>query len=281
MACFGAYFAHAQICNVTRATKWFSSSFPNYKVPIQYCPSTTPVQLRTTKYYSVIQSTTPVLLCTTQYYSNTTPYQKVLLQRPAGRWTQYWPAGRDTWKRPAGRRQTAGRPAGDEIANKSPVLSFCLTNFKKQHAKNRTTSRMKRSNHAVVFSTDTKKTRGFCWWCQPHLAGSTKSKWIWIKLRSSRPMLQSVSWNVIICGWNRPQPRSPQIVVVVAGSQIRLTSWGKGSWNPIIYKVLYIPVVGRISSINSFKDSLFSSLKLGKWSNLTSIFSEMGCSTTN
>ena len=129
MACFGAYFAHAQICNVTRATKWFSSSFPNYKVPIQYCPSTTPVQLRTTKYYSVIQSTTPVLLCTTQYYSNTTPYQKVLLQRPAGRWTQYWPAGRDTWKRPAGRRETAGRPAGDEIANKSPVLSIVKMDF--------------------------------------------------------------------------------------------------------------------------------------------------------
>ena len=49
--------------------------------------STTPVLLRTTKYYSVLlqyysvlQSTTPVLLRITKYYSSTTPYYKVLLQ---------------------------------------------------------------------------------------------------------------------------------------------------------------------------------------------------------
>ena len=36
--------------------------------------STTPVLLRTTKYYSVLQGTTPVLLCTTKYYSSTTKY---------------------------------------------------------------------------------------------------------------------------------------------------------------------------------------------------------------
>ena len=38
------------------------------------------VLLRTTKYYSVLQSITPVLPCTTKYYSNTTLYYKVLLQ---------------------------------------------------------------------------------------------------------------------------------------------------------------------------------------------------------
>ena len=94
------FFSELQSANPV-LPQYYSSTAPYYKV-----------LLRNTKYYS-----------STQYYSNTTPYQKVLLQRPAGRWTQYWPAGRDTWKRPAGRRETAGRPAGDEIANKSPVLS--------------------------------------------------------------------------------------------------------------------------------------------------------------
>ena len=47
-----------------------------YKVLFQYYK----VLLRTTKYYSVLQSTTPVLLRTTKYYSSTTPYYKVLLR---------------------------------------------------------------------------------------------------------------------------------------------------------------------------------------------------------
>ena len=53
-----------------------------YKVLIQYysvLQSTSPVLLRTTKYY-VLQSTSPVLLRTTKYYSSTTPYYKVLVQ---------------------------------------------------------------------------------------------------------------------------------------------------------------------------------------------------------
>ena len=51
-----------------------------YNVLLQYysvLPSSTPVLLCTTKYYS---STTPVLLCTTKYYSSPTLYYKVLLQ---------------------------------------------------------------------------------------------------------------------------------------------------------------------------------------------------------
>ena len=73
-----------------RTTKYYSSTTPYYKVLLQYnkvllqyysvLQSTTPVLLRTTKYYS---STTPyykVLLRTTKYYSSTTPYYKVPLQ---------------------------------------------------------------------------------------------------------------------------------------------------------------------------------------------------------
>ena len=45
--------------------------------------STSPVLLRTTKYYSsnpVPQNTSPVLFCTTKYYSSTTSYYTVLVQ---------------------------------------------------------------------------------------------------------------------------------------------------------------------------------------------------------
>ena len=66
-------------------------STPYYKVLLRYysvLQSTTPVLVRTTKYYSstnsVLQSTTPVLLCTTKYQSSTTLYYNcttpVLLQ---------------------------------------------------------------------------------------------------------------------------------------------------------------------------------------------------------
>ena len=123
--------------------------------------SATPLLLCTTKSYS---GTTPVLLRTTKYYSTTTPYYKVLLQyysvlqsatplqpqyysvpqsttlamhykpkqstsQPASQFGR--PAGEHGAKtagRPAG-WQGAGRPAGDEIANKSTVLS---TPHKKQ-----------------------------------------------------------------------------------------------------------------------------------------------------
>ena len=65
-------------------TKYYSSTTKYYSV----LQSTSPVLLRTTKYYSIRttkyysaqQSNTPVLLRTTQYYSSTTPYYKVLLQ---------------------------------------------------------------------------------------------------------------------------------------------------------------------------------------------------------
>ena len=53
-----------------RTTKYYSSTTPYYKVQ-----STTPVLLRTTKY----SSTTPYYKLTTKYYSSTTPYYKVLL----------------------------------------------------------------------------------------------------------------------------------------------------------------------------------------------------------
>ena len=47
-------------------TKYYSSTALYYKVLLQY--------------YSVLRSTTPVLLCTTKYYSSTTLYYEVLLQ---------------------------------------------------------------------------------------------------------------------------------------------------------------------------------------------------------
>ena len=60
---------------------WVLQSTTTYYSVLQ---STTPVLLRTTKYYSsttpYYSSTTPVLLRTTKYYSSTTPYYKVLLQ---------------------------------------------------------------------------------------------------------------------------------------------------------------------------------------------------------
>ena len=42
--------------------------------------STTPVLLRTTKDYSVLQSASPILICTAKCYSSSTPYFKVLVQ---------------------------------------------------------------------------------------------------------------------------------------------------------------------------------------------------------
>ena len=56
-----------------RTTKYYSSTTKYYSV----LQSTTPVLLRTTKYYS---STTPILLCTTKYYSSTTPCYRALLR---------------------------------------------------------------------------------------------------------------------------------------------------------------------------------------------------------
>ena len=67
-----------------RTTKYYSSTTPVLQ-------STSPVLLRTTKYYSsttkdyssttkYYSSTTPVLLRTTKYYSSTTSYYKVLVQ---------------------------------------------------------------------------------------------------------------------------------------------------------------------------------------------------------
>ena len=54
-------------------TKYYSSTTKYYSV----LQSTSPVLLRTTKYYS---STTPILLCTTKYYSSTTLYYRALLR---------------------------------------------------------------------------------------------------------------------------------------------------------------------------------------------------------
>ena len=55
---------------------------PYYTVLLQYCSSTAPVVLCTTKCYSVLQSATAVLQNTipTQYYKSITPYYKVVLQ---------------------------------------------------------------------------------------------------------------------------------------------------------------------------------------------------------
>ena len=49
-----------------RTTKYYTSTTPYYKVLLQY--------------HSVLQSTTPVPLRTSKYYSSTIPYYKVLLQ---------------------------------------------------------------------------------------------------------------------------------------------------------------------------------------------------------
>ena len=61
-------------------TKYYSSTILYYRVLLQYysvLQSNTPVLFCTTKYCS---STTPVLWCTTKYNSSTTLYYKVLLQ---------------------------------------------------------------------------------------------------------------------------------------------------------------------------------------------------------
>ena len=64
-----------------RTTK-FWKVLPQYYSVLQSTTqeSTTPVLLRTTKCYFVLQSTSPVLLRTTKYCSSTTPYYKVLVQ---------------------------------------------------------------------------------------------------------------------------------------------------------------------------------------------------------
>ena len=60
-----------------RTTKFWKVLPQYYSVLQSTTPeSTTPVLLRTTKYYFVLQSTSPVLLRTTKYYSSTTPYYK-------------------------------------------------------------------------------------------------------------------------------------------------------------------------------------------------------------
>ena len=60
-----------------RTTKFWKVLPQYYSVLQSTTPeSTTPVLLRTTKYYFELQSTTPVLLRTTKYYSSTTPYYK-------------------------------------------------------------------------------------------------------------------------------------------------------------------------------------------------------------
>ena len=66
--CFcGGVFVVVVVVFLWWCTKYYSSTTKYYI-------------LRTTKYYSVLQSTTPVLLGTTKYYSSTTPYYKVLLR---------------------------------------------------------------------------------------------------------------------------------------------------------------------------------------------------------
>ena len=57
--------------SATTVLFWLQSTTPE---------STTPVLLRTTKYYFVLQSTSPVLLRTTKYYSVLQTYYKVLVQ---------------------------------------------------------------------------------------------------------------------------------------------------------------------------------------------------------
>ena len=60
-----------------RTTKFWKVLPQYYSVLQSTTPeSTTPVLLRTTKYYFVLQSTSPVLLRTAKYYSSTTPYYK-------------------------------------------------------------------------------------------------------------------------------------------------------------------------------------------------------------
>ena len=66
-----------------RTTKYYSAQQSNTPVLLrttQYYSSTTPYYKVLLQYYSVLQSTTPILLCTTKYYSSTTPYYRALLR---------------------------------------------------------------------------------------------------------------------------------------------------------------------------------------------------------
>ena len=63
-----------------RTTKFFCSTTPYYNVLLQYYSSTTPYYNVLLQYCSVPKRTTPGLLSTRKYYSSTTLYYKVLLQ---------------------------------------------------------------------------------------------------------------------------------------------------------------------------------------------------------
>ena len=45
----------------------------------------------------------------------------------------------------------------------------------------------------------------------------------------------------------RPSARQHPSSYTIDGSEIQLRSWGKGSWNPIIYKVLAPFQVGKLA----------------------------------
>ena len=85
-----------------RTTKFWKVLPQYYSVLQSTTPeSTTPVLLRTLKYYFVLQSTSPVLLRTTKYYSSTTSYYKVL-QRTTPvllRTTKYYSSSTPYYKR--------------------------------------------------------------------------------------------------------------------------------------------------------------------------------------
>ena len=119
---------------------YYSSTTLYYKVLLRYYSSTTPYYKVLLHYYSVLQSTTPYCKVLLHYYPSTTLYHKVLLllcttnqnnqpaSQPApqfGRLAGEHGAGRPPG--PHGSGRPAGwqdcRPAGDEIANKSTVLS--------------------------------------------------------------------------------------------------------------------------------------------------------------
>ena len=120
-----------------RTAKCYSTTTPVLLCTTKSYSGTTPVLLRTTKYYSTTtpyykvllrtakcySTTTPVLLCTTKYYSCFALQTKTINQpasQPAslaGRPANTVLAGQP------GHMEAADRPAGDEIANKSTVLS--------------------------------------------------------------------------------------------------------------------------------------------------------------
>ena len=113
-----------------RTAKCYSTSTPVPLCTTKSYSGTTPVLLRTTlllrttKYYSVLQSATPLL---PQYYSVPQSTTLALHYKPKQSTSQ--PAsqfGRPPSEHGAGRPagpHGSGRPAGDEIANKSTVLS--------------------------------------------------------------------------------------------------------------------------------------------------------------